>query len=43
MYALFAAMNNGSLVQVGSGLMQSALKLGFPGTKFLIKNSIFKQ
>jgi len=43
MYALFAAMNNGSLVQAGSGLMQSALKLGFPGTKFLIKNSIFKQ
>jgi len=43
MYALFATMNNGGLVKVGSGLMQSALKINFPGTKFLIKNSIFKQ
>ena len=43
MYALFAAMNNGSLVQAGSSLMQTALKFGFPGTKFLIKHSIFKQ
>jgi proline dehydrogenase len=43
MYALFAAMNNGSLVKAGSGLMQTALKISFPGTKFLIKNSIFKQ
>ncbi|MGI4733983.1 MAG: proline dehydrogenase family protein [Janthinobacterium lividum] len=43
MYALFAAMNNGSLVKTGSGLMKSALRLGLPGTKFLIKNSIFKQ
>ena len=43
MYALFAAMNNGSLVKVGSGLMQSALKIGFPGTRFLIKHSIFQQ
>ena len=43
MYALFAAMNNGSLVKMGSGLMQSALKIGFPGTRFLIKHSIFKQ
>ncbi|MEJ7666495.1 MAG: hypothetical protein WKG07_46740 [Hymenobacter sp.] len=43
MYALFAAMNSGGLVKMGSGLMQSALKIGFPGTKFLIKHSIFKQ
>jgi proline dehydrogenase len=43
MYALFAAMNNNSLVKAGGGLMQSALKLNFPGTKFLIKHSIFKQ
>jgi proline dehydrogenase len=43
MYALFAAMNNGSLVKAGGGLMQSALKFNFPGTKFLIKHSIFKQ
>ena len=43
MYALFAAMNNGSLVKMGSGLMQTALKFSFPGTKFLIKNSIFQQ
>ncbi|RZK22445.1 MAG: proline dehydrogenase, partial [Hymenobacter sp.] len=43
MYALFAAMNNGSLVKAGGGLMQAALKFNFPGTKFLIKHSIFKQ
>lgn len=43
MYALFAAMNSGSLVKAGGGLMQSALKFNFPGTKFLIKHSIFRQ
>lgn len=42
-YALFAAMNNGSLVKTGSGLMKKALKWGIPGTKFLIKYSIFEQ
>ena len=43
MYALFAAMNNGGLVKMGGGMMKSALKWSLPGTKFLIKNSIFKQ
>jgi proline dehydrogenase len=43
MYALFAAMNNGGLVKLGGGMMKSALKWGLPGTKFLIKNSIFAQ
>jgi proline dehydrogenase len=43
MYALFASMNNGSLVKVGSGLMKTALKWNLPGTKFLIKHSIFEQ
>ena len=43
MYALFAAMNNGSLVKAGGGLMQTALRFSLPGTKFLIKHSIFKQ
>ena len=42
-YALFGAMNNGSLVKTGSGLMKAALKWGLPGTKFLIKHSIFEQ
>ena len=42
-YALFAAMNNGTLVKTGSGLMKAALKWGLPGTKFLIKHSIFEQ
>ena len=42
-YALFAAMNNGSLVKTGSGLMKAALKWQLPGTKFLIKHSIFEQ
>jgi proline dehydrogenase len=36
-------MNNGSLVKTGSGLMKAALKWNLPGTKFLIKNSIFEQ
>jgi proline dehydrogenase len=36
-------MNNGSLVKTGSGLMKTALRIGFPGTKFLIKKSIFQQ
>ncbi|TGE08033.1 proline dehydrogenase family protein [Hymenobacter fodinae] len=43
MYALFAAMNNNSLVKTGGGLMKTALKWSLPGTKFLIKNSIFEQ
>ena len=42
-YALFAAMNNGALVKTGSGLMKAALKWSLPGTKFLIKHSIFEQ
>lgn len=42
-YALFTAMNNGSLVKTGSGLMKIALKWGLPGTNFLIKRSIFEQ
>ena len=42
-YALFAAMNNGTLVKTGSGLMKMALSWGLPGTKFLIKHSIFEQ
>ncbi len=42
-YALFAAMNNGTLVKTGSGLMKAALKWGLPGTRFLIKHSIFEQ
>ena len=42
-YALFAAMNSGSLVKTGSGLMKAALKWNLPGTKFLIKHSIFEQ
>ena len=42
-YGLFAAMNNKGLVQTGSGLMQAALKWRLPGTKFLIKHSIFEQ
>ncbi|GAC1367988.1 MAG: proline dehydrogenase family protein [Hymenobacter sp.] len=42
-YALFAAMNNGTLVKAGSGLMKAALKWHLPGTKFLIKHSIFEQ
>ena len=43
MYALFAAMNNGGLVKLGSGLMQTALRWGLPGTRFAIKHSIFEQ
>ena len=43
MYALFAAMNNNSLVKTGGSLMKAALKWHLPGTKFLIKKSIFEQ
>ncbi|MBD2715649.1 proline dehydrogenase family protein [Microvirga sp. STR05] len=43
MYALFAAMNNNVLVKTGGGLMKTALKWQLPGTKFLIKKSIFNQ
>ena len=42
-YALFAAMNNGSLVKTGSSLMKAALKWNLPGTQFLVKHSIFEQ
>ena len=42
MYALFAAMNNNSLVKTGGSLMKTALKWHFPGAKFLIKKSIFE-
>lgn len=43
MYALFAAMNNNTLVKTGGGLMKTALKWNIPGTTFLIKKSIFDQ
>ncbi|QIX62506.1 proline dehydrogenase [Hymenobacter sp. BT18] len=43
MYALFAAMNNNLLVKTGGGLMKTALKWSLPGSKFLIKHSIFEQ
>ncbi|MBC6988370.1 proline dehydrogenase family protein [Hymenobacter sp. BT491] len=43
MYALFAAMNNNTLVKAGGGLMKVALKWHLPGTKALIKNTIFSQ
>ncbi|MET4106834.1 proline dehydrogenase family protein [Hymenobacter sp. UYP22] len=43
MYALFAAMNNNTLVKTGGGLMKTALKWHIPGTAFLIKKSIFDQ
>jgi len=43
MYALFAAMNNQGLVKLGGGLMKKALRWHVPGTKFLIKHSIFEQ
>ncbi|MBT9395187.1 proline dehydrogenase family protein [Hymenobacter sp. NST-14] len=43
MYALFAAMNNNTLVKTGGSLMKTALKWHLPGAKFLIKKSIFEQ
>ena len=43
MYALFGAMNNNTLVKTGGGLMKKALKWQLPGTKFLIRKSIFNQ
>lgn len=43
MYALFAAMNNNGLVSFGGGMMKRALSWGIPGTKSIIKHTIFKQ
>ncbi|OON68708.1 proline dehydrogenase family protein [Hymenobacter sp. CRA2] len=43
MYALFAAMNNKGLVDFGGGAMKRALSWGIPGTKSIIKHTIFKQ
>lgn len=43
MYALFASMNNNTLVKTGGGMMKAALKWNLPGSKFLIKHSIFRQ
>ncbi|MCB2408400.1 proline dehydrogenase family protein [Hymenobacter lucidus] len=42
MYALFAAMNNNTLVKAGGGMMKTALKWKLP-VKFLIKKTIFEQ
>ncbi|UYZ57376.1 proline dehydrogenase family protein [Hymenobacter latericus] len=43
MYALFAAMNNKGLVDLGGGMMKRALSWGLPGSKTIIKHTIFKQ
>ena len=43
MYALFAAMNRPALVRLGGRLMQQALRLGLPGTKAVVKHTIFRQ
>jgi proline dehydrogenase len=43
MYALFAAMNNKGLVDFGGGAMKRALSWGIPGSKSIIKHTIFKQ
>lgn len=42
LYTLFAAMNNATLVQAGGGLMKKALKWHIPGSRFLIKKTIFE-
>ncbi|RTQ45318.1 proline dehydrogenase [Hymenobacter gummosus] len=43
MHLLFSTMNNKGMVDVGGALMTKALSWGIPGTKSIIKHSIFKQ
>ena len=43
MHLLFAAMNNNALVSAGGSAMKKALSWGLPGTKTIIKHTIFKQ
>ncbi|KAA9332349.1 proline dehydrogenase [Hymenobacter busanensis] len=43
MYALFAAMNNKTLVSFGGGMMKRALGWGIPGAKTAVKYTIFQQ
>lgn len=42
-YALFAAMNSPATVKLGGSVMKKALHWGIPGTKFMVKHTIFGQ
>lgn len=43
MYALFATMNSNLAVKTGGALLKGALKLGLPGTKWMVKQTVFRQ
>ena len=43
MYGLFAMMNSNLAVRTGGSLVNGALALGIPGTKWMVKQTVFKQ
>ena len=43
MYGLFAMMNSNFVVKTGGGIVNSALSLGIPGSKWLVKQTVFRQ
>ncbi len=43
MYALFATMNSNVAVKAGGALLRGAFRLGLPGTKWAVRQTVFKQ
>ena len=43
MYGLFAMMNSNFLVRTGGSVVNGALNVGIPGTKWLVKQTVFRQ
>lgn len=43
MYGLFAMMNSNFAVRTGGSLVNSFLNLGIPGTKWMVKQTVFRQ
>ncbi len=43
MYGLFAMMNSNFVVKTGGSFVNGALSLGIPGTKWMVKQTVFRQ
>ena len=43
MYGLFAMMNSNFAVRTGGSIVNGALRLGIPGTKWMVKQTVFQQ
>ncbi len=43
MYGLFAMMNSNFVVRTGGKLVNGALHMGIPGTKWIVKQTVFQQ